>query len=406
MAGGEVLMVGRLGLGATLLLWSALLAAAPLQLWYEKYELNTTLEALAAEFTRDSGLLLTVTYMPNGELRTTAMRSVAQGNSPDLLLVPSDFIGSRAPLKLSPVAETLLAGIAPEARATVTSRNGPFGVPLLHGNHLLLMYNKALVTSPAADWQTLLGQQAELTARGVKLIGWKAGEMYWLIPFLAAFGVEPVEDGQIRLDTPAMVEALNFYKAQIDSGVGTLRCGYECAQERFMAGEFAYAINGDWSLVPLHQVLGSNLGVRTLPTIHGGQMRPYSGSIALLYPGDGLNGANREALQALTHFLLRPEVQLRLHGVGGLLPANSKALEELAASPSFGQDQQSIMDARLAQLALARPMPPEPEMAAAWAGLSKGFTLLMRGRGDAAAAAKLMQKVAEQELVRLQAGGP
>ena len=39
-----------------------------------------------------------------------------------------------------------------------------------------------------------------------------------------------------------------------------------------------------------------------------------------------------------------------------------------------------------------------------WAGLSKGFTLLMRGRGDAAAAAKLMQKVAEQELARLQAG--
>lgn len=399
-------MVRRLALGAVLLLWSALLTAAPLQLWYEKYELNTTLEALAAEFTRDSGLLLTVTYMPNGELRTTAMRSVAQGSSPDLLLVPSDFIGSRGPLKLSPVADELLAGIAPEARATVTSRHGPFGVPVLYGNHLLLMYNKALVTTPAADWQTLLSQQAALTARGVKLIGWKAGEMYWLIPFLTAFGVEPVVDGQIRLDTPAMVEALNFYKAQIDNGVATLRCGYECAQERYIAGEFAYAINGDWALVPLHQALGANLGVSTLPTINGGQMRPYSGSIALLYPGDGLNGANREALQALTRFLLKPEVQLRLHGVGGLLPANSKALEQLAANPSFGQDQQSIMEVRLAQLALARPMPPEPEMAAAWAGLSKGFTLLMRGRGDAAAAAKLMQKVAEQELVRLQAGSP
>ncbi|MBP7548559.1 MAG: extracellular solute-binding protein [Corallincola sp.] len=397
-------MVRRLGLGAMLLWWSALLAATPLQLWYEKYELSTTLEALAAEFTRDSGLLLTATYMPNGELRTTAMRAVAQGNSPDLLLVPSDFIGSRAPLRLSLVAEPLLAGIAPDARATVISRHGPFGVPVLYGNHLLLVYNKALVANPATDWQMLLGQQAALSARGAKLIGWKAGEMYWLIPFLAAFGVEPVVDGQIRLDTPAMVEALNFYKAQIDSGVGTLRCGYECAQERFMAGEFAYAINGDWALVPLYQALGANLGVRTLPTIQGGQMRPYSGSIALLYPGDGLNGANREALQALTRFLQRPEVQQRLHAVGGLLPANAQAQRQLAASPRFGPDQQSIMDARLAQLALARPMPPEPEMAAAWAGLSKGFTLLMRGRGDAAAAARLMQKVAEQELVRLQAG--
>ncbi len=171
-----------------------------------------------------------------------------------------------------------------------------------------------------------------------------------------------------------------------------------------MAGEFAYAINGDWALVPLYQSLGTNLGVRTLPTINGGQMRPYSGSIALLYPGDGLNGANREALQALTRFLQRPEVQQRLHAVGGLLPANAQAQRQLAASPRFGPDQQSIMEARLAQLALARPMPPEPEMAAAWAGLSKGFTLLMRGRGDAAAAARLMQKVAEQELVRLQAG--
>ncbi|MBQ1784531.1 MAG: extracellular solute-binding protein [Gammaproteobacteria bacterium] len=397
-------MIRRFSLGAALLLWSALLAAAPLQLWYEKYELNTTLEALAAEFTRGSGLLLTVTYMPNGELRTTAMRSVAQGSAPDLLLVPSDFIGSRTPLKLSSVPVALLDGITAEARATITSRNGPYGVPLLYGNHLLLMYNKTLVSAPAADWQTLLSQQAALAAQGVKLIGWKAGEMYWLIPFLTAFGADPVVNGQIRLDTPAMAEALSFYKAQIDSGVATLRCGYECSQERYLAGEFAYAINGDWSLVPLQHGLGVNFGVTTLPTINGRAMRPYSGSIALLYPGDGLSGAKREALQTLTRFLLRPEVQQRLHAVGGLLPANAAAQQQLADAHALGSQQRAIMDARLAQLALARPMPPEPEMAAAWAGLSKGFTLLMRGRGDAAAAAKLMQKVAEQELARLQAG--
>lgn len=95
-------------------------------------------------------------------LRTTAMRSVAQAaricwQCPPILSAHGRCSGCHQ-------VEAHI-GIAPEA--TVTSRNGPFGVPLLHGNHLLLMY-KLLRWSPA---RRLTGRRCSasrraLTARG------------------------------------------------------------------------------------------------------------------------------------------------------------------------------------------------------------------------------------------------
>lgn len=378
------------------LLWpTAMVYAAPLQLWFEKYELSATLEQLCGEFTAATGIPVTATYLPNGELRNTAMRSVAQGTFPDVLLVPSDFIGSRGPMQLSPVAADMVKGLEPAAIQSVTSRDGLYGVPLLYGNHLMLMYNKSLVGTPAADWQSLLGQRAAVEGRNAKLIGWKVAEMYWLIPFFTAFGANPVVDGKLTLDSEAMVEALGFYKAQLDSGLINVRCGYECSHEKFADGEYAYAINGDWALTPVKSKLGNQLGLAVLPTINGGAMRPYSGSVALTYPGNGLSSANRESLVKLTQFLLTDRAQQRLTAAAGLLPADKKLLAALA------KEADADTKARLAQLALAIPMPPEPEMAAAWVGMSKGFTLFMRNKTDAASAARLMQMVAEQELVRL-----
>lgn len=145
-----------------------------------------------------------------------------------------------------------------------------------------------------------------------------------------------------------------------------------------MAGEFAWrGINGDL-LVPLYQALGLS-GACTLPTINGGQMRPYSGSIALLYPGDGLNGANREALQALTRFAAW-RCSCGCMALAGCCPPTARPL------PAGGQPQlrpgpaehhggpPGPAGAASADATRAGTLPP---------GLkpSKGFTLLMRGRG-------------------------
>lgn len=372
-------------------------AAPPLRLWYEKYELNHVLEQLLRDYRQSSGQAVIGSYVPTSDLRNTSIRAVAQGSAPDMMLVPSDFLGSRDLLRLSQLSAAVIAGLDERAQASVTSRDGVYGVPLLFGNHLMLLYNRRLVTEPASDWQAILAQKAAAEARGARIIGWKVTEMYWLIPFLTAFGADPVVDGKLRMDTPQMAAALRFYRQQLDGGLINPRCSYECSYELFADGIYAYAINGDWALHALRARMGSKLAIAPLPTINGQPMRPYSGSIALVFPNDSLNGPRGAALLDFARYLLSVDAQRQLLKSGDLLPVN----RELLAEQSAQLDDNGR--ARMKQLELTLPMPPEPEMAAAWIGLNKGFVQFMRRRIEPEAAAAMMQQVAEQELLRLSA---
>lgn len=372
-------------------------AAPPLRLWYEKYELNHTLEQLLRDYRQRNGQAVMSSYVPTSDLRNTSIRAVVQGTAPDIMLVPSDFIGSRGLLRLSQVASSVIANLDPRAQASVTSRDGVYGVPLLFGNHLMLMYNRRLVEQPATDWQQIIDQKAAAEARGARIIGWKVTEMYWLIPFLTAFGADPVVAGKLRMNTPQMAQALSFYRQQLDSGLINPRCSYECSHELFADGIYAYSINGDWALHALRARMGSKLAIAPLPTINGQPMRPYSGAIALVFPNDSLNGPHGAALLDFARYLLSADAQRQLLKAGALLPVNLDVLaEQTAKLDDNGR-------ARMQQLALSLPMPPEPEMAAAWIGLNKGFVQFMRRRAEPEGAAALMQEVAEQELLRLNA---
>ena len=372
-------------------------AAPPLRLWYEKYELNHSLEQLLRDYRKSTGQSVIGNYVPTSDLRNTSIRAVVQGTAPDMMLVPSDFIGSRGLLQLSRLEPELIDALDPRAQASVTSRDGVYGVPLLFGNHLMLMYNNRLVEQPATSWQQILEQKAAAEARGARIIGWKVTEMYWLIPFLTAFDAAPVVDGKLHLNTPQMTKALSFYRQQLDDGLINPRCNYECSHELFADGIYAYSINGDWALHALRARMGTKLSLAPLPEINGHAMRPYTGSIALVFPNNSLNGPNSTALLNFARYLLSDEAQRQLLKGGALLAVNTTVLaEQLAKLDDNGR-------ARMAQIAQSEPMPPEPEMAAAWIGLNKGFMQFMRRRVEPEVAAALMQDVAEQELLRLNA---
>jgi len=97
------------------------------------------------------------------------------------------------------------------AGATVGSK--VWGVPDNYGGHLMLLYNKALVTQVPLDTDSWVAQLKTLTdaTNGQYGLVYDTTESYWLIPWLAGFGGWPL-DAQEKpaLATGPMIEALWF----------------------------------------------------------------------------------------------------------------------------------------------------------------------------------------------------
>ncbi|RCU52769.1 extracellular solute-binding protein [Corallincola holothuriorum] len=388
-------------------IWLILVASLPISagvlgkerqlvLWYEKFEAESAFTKLGQQFHAETGITLVVQHMPTGDLKASSIRAVGEGVAPDIIFAPSDFIGNRAILKLSEIAEPFSQPMIEGATSSVTDGGKQYGVPLLYGNHLMLYFNKSLVAESANSWAGLIAQREIVEGKGVNLIAWKPMEMYWVIPFLTAFGGVPVDDNGIQLGSPEIAKGLEYYRQQTELGVINMRCSYECVYEKFIAGEYAYAINGDWAFNQLKQKLGLDFGVAMLPKVDGARMRSMSSSITLMFPGDALNGHRKSDIDSFVRFMLTADAQRVMYQETGMMPTTTQAYSEI--KQSFKDDPD--MAVFFAQMEHTIPMPPSPEMSAAWIGMAKGVALYMRGKATGEQAVEFMQTHAERELRR------
>lgn len=380
-----------------LLIYSgATFAQQELTLWHDKYQAKLLYEKVGQIFELKTGAKLSVHYMPTGVLKLTALKNSNSDTAPDILVAPSDFIGNRDSLNLSEVPEALNHDSLPLAKASVTDDGKQFGIPLLFGNHLLLYYNKQLVSEPANNWEKMENQKLEVESKGASLISWKTDEMYWVIPFLTAFGVNPVDGANVNFDNKQIQMGLELYKKQaemagIDSG-----CDYSCVHQDFIDNKYAYAINGDWAYKTYQEELGTNLGVALMPEVEGKPMHSFYSSIALLFPGDSLNGEKKELVNEFIQYIQSNEHQVLLHHYVGMMPAKTEAYNQIAK----GLENDSNFKTMLEQLNQSILMPPNRAMAAAWLGMQKGVSIYMRGKTTSDKAVQLMQKHTIKELKR------
>lgn len=367
--------------------------ANELRLWHQKEEGRDWLPKLAEQYEQQTGVKVKVSFMPTGELRAALIRGAIENNTPDLAIVPSDFIGDHRRLKLAPLGDEWFSGHASDSHLpTVTLEQQRYGVPLLSGNHLMLFYNKQFVDSPVTSWQQLEQQAPKLRAKGVEPIAWKYEEMYWFTSFLTAFGGFPVDGEKVSLDTPAMRQALRFYKEVVDSGLADAECDYDCTFEDFKDGKYAYAINGDWAFHDMELSLGDDFGVALLPSINGMPMRPAYSGMALIFPAhNDVDDASDEVLK-FAHFLQSKQVQSALFQELGLLPVHQEVVAHIMSNASGN------VKALVQQLENGRSLPPSPALTASWLGMRKGFELYMSGHGSDEQASKLMQRFAMHEL--------
>ncbi|MFC3647599.1 sugar ABC transporter substrate-binding protein [Planctobacterium marinum] len=268
-------------------------------------------------------------------------------------------------------------------------KNRLMGIPFIAGNHLLLYYNKRLVSEPALNWQQLSAQKNTIPT-GADLIAWSYNEMYWFIPFLGAFEALPYENGNVNLNAQGTATALDFYRGLATSGIVAPECHYQCSFDKFVAGEVAYMINGSWALNGFTKALGNDLGIAQLPQIQGKVMKPYSSVFALAFPGNSASSEKQDALKQLAMFLQSDQIQRRIWDEYQFLPANSSIQKQIQLQ-SNDNISQFIM-----QLDNASPLPTDPEMSIIWEALVMGFNRHQGGALNASQASEYMQYVAEK----------
>jgi maltose-binding protein MalE len=200
------------------------------------------------------------------------------------------------------------------------------------------------------------------------------------LSFLGAFGGWPLTNDVVTLDTPACRDALAYVRGLRDAGTAPHECGYECTTARFYAGDYPFAINGDWALGEARRAMGERLGVTTLPRAAGHDVPSPRATHALLFPGDALNGPKSAALRALAAFLGRRDVQMPWADAGGRVAARTDARR--------GTDR--VRAALTAQLASSRVLPNGAPMAYAWSAMNKGLKLYLRGLRTADDACRFM----------------
>ena len=193
-----------------------------------------------------------------------------------------------------------------------------WGVPAHLGNHLMLYYNKDIVSEAPADTDELVAvAQANTDAANNKYgLVFNQTESFWLVPWLGGFGGEVfAEDGVTpTLDTEAMVGALSFlHDLKYANGVMPAEADYNVADGLFLQGDAAMIVNGDWTLGAYVDNFGDSLGLAPLPQVVGGEFpKPYLGGKYIYMSADAAaDEATAAAAADFMQFATNTEISSR-----------------------------------------------------------------------------------------------
>jgi len=354
---------------------------------------SDALRRILQKFGELNGVKIRSEYLGVDDLKPKMMTMIESKSVLDAVIVPSDNVGMHPFFKHSEITKNLFKAQIPERTWESGYSDGKlYGAPIIQGNYLVLYYNKSLIKEPAKDWETMRRQKTELDAKNIATLTWHHNSSYLFLPFLEAFGGWPLNNGKVGLNTPAMVEALTFYKDLRMTHNIALDCDFHCAREAFKAGKVAYILTGIWDGKELYNTLGDNLGVAPLPQLNGKKMLSPFSTYVILFPSNGLEGTERTNLIKLVDYLQSDVVQKQIWDQAGAIPVTPAAFD-YARATATGHVKEALV-----LMANTRPIPADTAMSFIWDAIYKGKARHQAGGMDADKAAAYMQQLIERNL--------
>jgi multiple sugar transport system substrate-binding protein len=292
-----------------------------------------------------------VTAVPWENAHGKISAAIAAGKTPDVSLIGTTWMGEFAEAGgLEPTPEGLVdeADFFEGAWGSTVVGDTSYGVPWYVETRVLYyrddLAQKAGWSEAPTTWDELKQFATDLEEKagveyGLNLQPGQTGSWQTVLPFAWSNGANVTnEDGtEYTLDSPEMVETLNYYKSFFDEGLSPTRVLDPGELESgFAKGSYGAFISGPW-----HTGLVEDAGVSaddyTLAPLPGKDTAPGTsfvggGDLAVFSDSD-----NKEAAWKLVQWLAEPEVQQDFYDAVGDLPAVKAAWDsgELAEDPQL-----------------------------------------------------------------------
>ena len=347
--------------------------------------------------------VIEVLYKENEELRNLYIIASVAGQGPDLIYGPADNVGVLVTTQtIRPLDQIFdaefFARFVPQG--LVDWQGSHWLAADQIGNHLTLVYNKALIAEPpkTLDEMITTGRRLTIDENGDGKIeryglNWNYREPFFFIPFLTGFGGWVMDaDGHPALDNEQTVQAIQFILDLRDKHKIIPREGdYEIADMLFKENRTAMIINGPWSWEGYGVPEKTMVAPLPFNTATGRWCEPMISA-----KGYSVNVNVRPEkfaiIRDLVAYLTGAEVQEKMATKLATTPVDRSVL----ASPAI-QNNPALV-ASMQQIEHGRPMPIVPQMRQIWEGMRGPYQLVMSGAITAKEAARRMQEEAEKNI--------
>lgn len=370
----------------------------------ERLVLEDQLKQFMAEH---PGVVVEQIYKETEELRSGFIIAAIAGQGPDLVYGPSDQVGPFEVMGIIEPLEPLFDRVYLESftpAALTTYKGHLYQIADKLGNHLTLIYNLDLLTTPPRTDRELIeiGERLTRDTNGDGKtdqygLTWNYTEPFFFIPFMTGYGGWVfAPDGRPSLDSPGTVKALKFIQDLRDRyRIIPGEADYNIADILFKDGKSAMIINGDWSWAG-YEKAGIRIGVAPLPQIEetglwcAPMVSPKGFSLNVNVPPE-----KRPVVVELLKFLMRPDVQLQTAKQLLTLPTRVEALND-----DFVRTSQIMVNSAL-QIQRGRTMPVVPELRAIWDSMRPSYQAVLGGAKTPEQAARDMQALALRKIAEM-----
>ncbi|SVA48154.1 uncharacterized protein METZ01_LOCUS101008 [marine metagenome] len=370
-----------------------------INIWHQMlYENRKVLREVCDDYENNNlDIKINLTYRETEELRSSYQAAAMGGSGPELIYGPSDQVGPFSVMGIIQPLDDLL----PHAyfnqfvkNAIVQSDGQIWMVGDVVGNHLMLIYNKDLISSPPDNTTELIeiGKQMTVDTDGDGKIDqyglvWNFTEPFFYVPWLGGFGEWLLtDDNNPNLNTEGNRRGFQFIKALRDEHqIIPKECDYEIANAMFKTGRAAMIINGDWSWGDYSGVV--DFGIARIPKVSetGKWPSPLVStkgySININTTGEKLT----ETLKLIQH-LTSADVQLYFTQRLNSQPSAKAALNNHKVRDNV------LLQKSAEIIAVGRPMPIIPEMRAIWDALREQYQAVLGGTISPKIAARRAQE--------------
>jgi multiple sugar transport system substrate-binding protein len=303
-----------------------------------------------------------VTAVPWENAHAKLSTAIAAGKTPDVSLIGTTWMGEFAEAGgLEPTPEGLVDedDFFEGAWGSTVVGDTSYGVPWYVETRVLYYRNdfaqKAGWSEAPTSWDELKQFATDLEKKagveyGLDLQPGQTGSWQTVLPFAWSNGVSVTNETgtEYTLDSPEMVEALNYYKSFFDEGLSPNRVLDPGELESgFAKGTYGAFISGPWhtGLVEEAGVAADEYTVAPLPGKDSAPGTSFvgGGDLAVFSDSD-----NKESAWKLVQWLSEPDVQQDFYDAVGDLPAVKAAWDsgELAEDPQlqvFGEQLESTI---------------------------------------------------------------